>query len=75
MNRRAYSIRATGPAKVSGDLLTAANDDDLIFLSNEGRNLPICDVDSVIGCTVIGVLFLVVLVTAPDWWPVLVGVL
>jgi hypothetical protein len=49
--------------------------DHRIMFSNQGRSDPVCDVDSVIGCTVIAVLFLVVLVTAPDWWPVLVGVL
>jgi hypothetical protein len=49
--------------------------DHRIMWSNEGRNAPVCDVDSVIGCTVIAVLFLVVLVTAPDWWPVLVVVM
>jgi hypothetical protein len=33
--------------------------DHRVFYSNEGRNAPICDVDGVIGCTVIAVLFLV----------------
>jgi hypothetical protein len=67
------SVRSARPVVMASDY-EAAND-RRIMRSNEGRNDPICDADSVIGCAVIAVLFLVVLVTAPDWWPVLVGVL
>jgi hypothetical protein len=52
----------------------AAND-RRIMRSNEGRNDPICDADSVIGCAAIFVMFVAVIFSAPQWWPVLVGVL
>jgi hypothetical protein len=69
--KTAHGVRRTGPARVSGWHLESANEDRRVFLSNEGRRFDRSEFDSMAACVFCAVLFLAVIVTAPQWWPVL----
>lgn len=58
-----------------GDSFAHRFDSDTHWLTcNEGRNDPVCDADSVIGCTAIATCMFTIIFTAPDWWPVIARV-